>query len=227
MAEGQMKSRSGGYSLMALTGILIVQMTVSLASLKSGADFALALQPILPDQPTTVLHKVLDLLSIPLGWRCWLGAVLFCIWPPNDEWRYRVLFAIVFAPPGSLLRFYLSKHLNGRIAPFPLGTFVVNIFGTFIEAMCMDLQHASSIMAKVPGFNSVPCAVLQGVTHGFCGCATTVSTWVGDLNSLRRRHAWLYGMGSISVALAFQIVIMGTVISTIGYNQHCAARTAV
>ncbi|KIW86523.1 hypothetical protein Z517_01921 [Fonsecaea pedrosoi CBS 271.37] len=225
ISQEQMHSRSGGYSFMALVGILIIQSAVSLAALKSGAHLAVALQTIIPSLPTTILHRILDPISIPLGWGCWLGAVVICIWPPEDEWRYQVLFAIVLAPPGTLLRFYLSKALNGRITGFPLGTFVANIFGTIIEAMCMDLQHASSIMADISDFNSAPCAVLQGVMLGFCGCVTTVSTWVGELNSLQRKHAWIYGIISIGVALAFQIVIMGTMIWTVGYTQHCSSRT--
>lgn len=225
IAQEQVHSRSGGYSFMALIGILIIQSAVSLAALKSGAHLAVALQTVIPALPTNVLHRFLDPISIPLGWGCWIGAVVLCIWPPDDEWRYRVLFAIVFAPPGTLLRFYLSKTLNGRITGFPLGTFVANIFGTIIEGMCMDLQHASSIVADISDFNSPPCAVLQGVMLGFCGCVTTVSTWVGELNGLQRRHAWMYGMISIGVALAFQIVIMGTMIWSVGYTQHCSSRT--
>lgn len=214
-------SRNGGYSFMAMAGILIVQTAVSLASLKTGAHCAVALEPALPGLPPAVLHRLLDPLSIPLGWGCWLGAVFLSVWPPSEDWRFRATFSIVFAPLGALLRFYLSKHLNTLITGFPLGTFTVNIFGTMVEGMCMDLQHSSRIMARVSGMYAAPCTVLQGVMYGFCGAATTVSTWVAELDGLRRRHAWFYGMASIGVALAFQLVIMGTVIWTVGYDEHC------
>ena len=102
----------------------------------------------------------------------------------------------------------------------------MHIFGTFIEGMCMDLQHSSSIVAKVSGTNAVPCAVLQGVMLGFCGCATTVSTWVAELNGMRRRHAWLYGLASVAVALAFQVVIMGSMGWTEGFDQQCQVKAA-
>lgn len=216
------ETRSGGFSFMATAGILIIQTAVNLGALKAGAHAAVGLEPITPILPTAFLHRVLDPLSIPLGWGCWLGAVFLTIWPPSDDWRYRVTFALIFAPPGALLRFYVSKHLNGRIPAFPLGTFVVNILGTVIEGMCMDLQHSSVIMAKVAGSNAVSCAVLQGVMLGFCGCTTTVSTWVAELDGLRRRHAWFYGLASVAIALAMQVVIMGSMIWTIGYDQRCS-----
>jgi fluoride ion exporter CrcB/FEX len=128
--------------------------------------------------------------------------------------------------PANLLRFYLSKHLNARIAAFPLGTFIVNMFGTIIEGVSMDLQHSGKLMASVGGINAVPCAVLQGINGGFCGSATTVSTWVAELNGLRRRHAWLYGLASVGLALTFQVVIMGSLGWTAGFDQHCAEQVS-
>lgn len=226
IAPQAIHSRNGGYSFMATVGIIIVQTAVSLASLKTGAHIAVAAESFVPGLPTSILHGVLDPLAIPLGWGCWLGAVFLSIWPPHSDWRYRAVFAMVFAPPGAILRFYLSKYLNGRIVGFPLGTFTVNIFGTIIEGMCMDLQHSSTIVAKVSSMNAVPCSVLQGVMLGFCGSATTVSTWVAELNGLRRRHAWIYGLTSVGVALAFQVVIMGSMRWTVGFDQHCSATSA-
>ncbi|KAJ9602018.1 hypothetical protein H2200_013378 [Cladophialophora chaetospira] len=220
--QSPIHARNGGYSFMAAVAILIIQTAVSLGALKTGAHLAAAVEPIFPSLPATFLHRFIDPLSIPLGWGCWLGAVFLTIWPPSDDWRYRVTFALVFAPPGALVRFYLSKHLNARIPAFPLGTFIVNIFGTVIEGMSMDLQHSSTIMAKVTGSNAVPCAVLEGVVLGFCGCTTTVSTWVAELNGLRRRHAWSYGLPSVAIALACQVVIMGSMIWTIGSDQRCS-----
>ncbi|EXJ62189.1 hypothetical protein A1O7_02622 [Cladophialophora yegresii CBS 114405] len=220
--QSPIHARNGGYSFMAALAILIVQTAVSLGALKTGAHLAAAGEPIFPSLPATFLHRFIDSLSIPLGWGCWLGAGFLAIWPPSDDWRHRVTFALVLAPPGALLRFYLSKHLNARIPAFPLGTFIVNIFGTVIEGMSMDLQHSSTIMAKVAGSNAVPCAVLEGVVFGFCGCTTTVSTWVAELNGLRRKHAWSYGLASVAMALACQVVIMGSMIWTKGYDRRCS-----
>jgi len=215
--------RNGGYSFEAVLAILIIQVAVSVSSLKAGAHLAAGLEHVFPSLPTTFMHRFLDPLSILLGWGCWLGAVLLCIWPVHSSWRYRTNFAMAFAPPGALLRFYLSKSLNSRIPSFPLGTFSVNIFGVVIAGMCYDLQHSRTVIGGVRSSNAVSCAALEGVIMGFCGCTTTVSTWVAELNSLRRRHAWFYGLMSLGVALGFQLVIMGSMGWTIGFDGSCTA----
>jgi fluoride exporter len=208
-------SRNGGSSFLALLAILIVQTAVSLSALYIGAHFALLISPITPTLPFTFTRKILDPLAVLLAFGCWLGAILLSIFPPAINWRPRATFSLVFAPLGCLLRFYASKYLNARIPSFPLGTFFVNILGTCVLGMCYDLQHARSIGAA----NYTTCAVLEGVMDGFCGCVTTVSTWVAELNSLRRRHAYIYGGASVGIALACLVVIMGSVGWTSGFKR--------
>lgn len=62
------------------------------------------------------------------------------------------------------------------------------------------------------------CQVLQGVQDGFCGCLTTISTWVLELTSLRRKHAYTYAGMSVSVGLAFLVAIMGSLIWSRGIS---------
>lgn len=202
---------------MALLAIIIIQTAVSLSALNVGAHFALVTTSIIPTLPFKVTRRFLDPLAVILAFGCWLGAILLASLPPKTDWRPRATFSLVFAPVGCLLRFYASKYLNARIPAFPLGTFSVNIFGTCILGMCYDLQHARSIGAA-PGGSYTSCAVLEGVMEGFCGCVTTVSTWVAELNSLRRWHAYLYGAASVGVAFGFLVVIMGSVSWTKGFG---------
>jgi CrcB protein len=202
---------------MALLAIIIIQITASLAALNTGAHFALLTARIIPTLPFKFTRKILDPLAVCLALGCWLGAILLSIFPPQLKWQPRATFALVFAPIGCLMRFYASKYLNARIPSFPLGTFFVNVFGTCILGMCYDLQHARLIGAA-PGSGYIACGVLEGVIQGFCGCITTVSTWVVELNSLRRRHAYLYGAASVCIALLSLIVIMGSVGWTIGFG---------
>ncbi|CAI7632258.1 unnamed protein product [Penicillium glandicola] len=217
-------SRNGGYSFMALVAIILLTVSLSLSALICGAHLALALTRVTPTVPFAFTRRVIDRVVLVLAWGCWLGAVFLAIWPPDrqgglDVWRGRAVFALVFAPLGCLLRFYVSLHLNSRIPTFPLGTFVVNIFGTIIEGMCYDLQHVSGIGAVVPAALT-GCQVLQGVMDGFCGSTTTISTWVAELKGLaHRRHAYLYGSASVLVALGFLIVIMGSLLWTRGFAE--------
>jgi len=209
--------RNGGFSFLALLAILITHPAISMAALQVGAQVALVTQPLLPTIPFKLGRKILDPLSVLLGFGCWLGAVFLAVWPAGNaiHWRYRAVLPLVFSPPGCLLRFYVSKHMNARIAAFPLGTFLVNMFGTALLGMAFDLQHASRIGAT----NSASCTVLQGIMEGFCGCLTTVSTWVAELQGLRRKHAWIYGLVSVGVGLGLMVIIMGSMGWTVGFAQ--------
>ena len=208
--------RNPGYSFLALLAVLITTIGLSLMALQLGAHTALFLEPLTPSIPFLLNRKIIDRLFVLLGWGCWLAAILMAIFPPDrpggpigdaswtqETWRSQALFALVFAPLGCLLRFYTSVYLNGRIKAFPLGTFAVNIFGTAMEAMFLDLQ-------RVPIGGMVGCQVLQGMSDGFCGCLTTVSTWVAELTGLRLRHAYFYGTMSVIMALSLMVIIMGS-----------------
>lgn len=242
---------------MAVVAVLALTVSLSIAAFYLGAHLALALDPWMPTVPFRFTRNVLDRLVVLLGWGCWLGAVLMSIWPPHSSWRSDALFAIVFAPLGCLFRFYMSLLLNARIPSFPLGTFAVNIIGTGVLGMCYDLQHVSGIGAATaalagwdstsssssrhslfPGISNelestarsilVSCQVLQGVMDGFCGAATTVSTWVAELTSIgagsteSKRHrfamVYLYAVASMGVALALLVVVMGSVRWSRGFD---------
>ncbi|KAK3940350.1 CrcB-like protein-domain-containing protein [Diplogelasinospora grovesii] len=203
-------ARNGGYSFVALLGVLIVTVSLSLSGLFMGAHLAIALEPYIPSLPYPLTRRFLDRMGVVLGWGCWVGAVILSIVPPDrnrttqetEGWRGAAMFALVFAPLGCLLRFYASLYLNSRVASFPLGTFTVNMLGTAVLGMAWDLQH-------VPLGGAVGCQVLQGIEDGFCGCLTTVSTWVAELSALRRRHAYTYGGASVLGGLALMVAIMG------------------
>ncbi|GAB1214689.1 hypothetical protein ATERTT37_003853 [Aspergillus terreus] len=219
-ASSPIPPRNGGYSFMALLAVILTTVALSLAALIFGAHLALALDPLTPSVPFRFARRVLDPLFVLLGWGCWLGAIFLAIWPPDrhdaspEHWRSRAVFAVVFAPLGCLLRYYVSLALNARIPSFPLGTFAVNVFGTIILAMCFDLQRVADIGATV----LTSCQVLEGVQDGFCGTSTTVSTWVAELNGLgRRRQAYFYGVVSIAVGLGFFVVIAGSLGWTRGF----------
>lgn len=217
--------RNPGYSFLAILAILIITVGLSLGALQAGAHLALGLESFMPSIPFILTRKVLDRLMVMLATGCWLAGIFMAIFPPDrpggpvgnlswkqETWRSQALFAVVFAPPGCLLRFYASTYLNGRIKGFPLGTFTVNIFGTAMEAMFIDLQ-------RTPIGGMVGCQVLQGLEDGFCGCLTTVSTWVLELKGLRLRHAYIYGGVSIAVGLSLMVIIVGSLLWTQGFAE--------
>ena len=224
IATGSTVTRNGGYSFMAICAVILVTVILCLGALLLGAHLAIALGPVTPGIPQLVARRIVDRMIVFIAWSAWLGAVLLAIWPPDrpggpagqaswdqEHWRGNALFALVFAPLGCLLRFYVSLHLNGKVPSFPLGTFAVNIFGTALEGMFYDLQH-------VPLGGRVGCQTLQGLMDGFCGCLTTVSTWVAELKGLRIRHAYVYGSVSVGVGVGLMVIIMGSFQWTMGFH---------
>ncbi|KAI1172967.1 CrcB-like protein-domain-containing protein [Nemania sp. FL0916] len=210
MPDGAATARNGGYSFLALLAVTIGTISLSFTGLYVGIHLAGALEPVIPSLRYPVSRKVIDPLAVVLAWGSWIGAVILSIVPPDrhispaasEFWRGRATFALVFAPLGCLIRFYASTHLNGRFAAFPLGTFAVNVGGTAVLGLAWDLAH-------VPEGGVIGCQVLQGIEDGFCGCLTTVSTWIVEMAALGRRKSYVYGGTSVVTALALMIAIMG------------------
>lgn len=169
--------RHKGYNVEAMLAELIATVALSVAGIKSGAHLALFLRPYIPTMPTKYRFH-LDILGVILGIGCWIGATLMAGFRPR--WRGEALFASVFAPLGTLVRFIVSKRFNTVFKAFPLGTFLVNVAGSMIDAGSISLQHYSEVQL-------VGCEVLRGLEDGFCGCLTTVSTWAVEIASLRRK----------------------------------------
>jgi fluoride exporter len=195
-------ARNGGYSLASVLAVLLTSISLSLSALFVGAHLAIAAERLTPSLPYGFMRKVLDRVAVPIAFAAWLAVILLCIFPPDHSWRGAAAFALAFAPLGCLVRFFVSLRLNSRITGFPLGTFTVNIVGTAILGMAWDL-------ANVPLGGVAGCQVLQGIEDGFCGCLTTVSTWVVELSTLRRKNAYAYGGASVAVGFALMVVIMG------------------
>ena len=228
-------SRNGGYSFMALVAVILLTVSLCLSALQVGAHLAIALNRVTPTIPVFLTRKVLDRSAVIMALGVWLGSIIIAIWPPDrpsgpagqgntswtqETWRGQVVFALIFAPIGCLVRFYVSMHMNSILVAFPLGTFVVNVSGTAVLGISWDLQHSplGSTGASIGG-GTIGCQVLQGIQDGFCGCLTTVSTWVLELSGLRRKHAYFYGIISVGVGLAFLVVIMGSLAWSRGFSE--------
>lgn len=234
--------RNGGYSFMALAAVIITEIGLSIVALSIGAHLALAMRDHLPSLSTKLTRRSLDTIILILGPGVWIGAILLAIFPPDrsnnmtnsETWRGTVLFSLVFAPAGCILRHVVSRKLNHLSPSFPLGTFSVNVFGCAVLAMCYNLQHVTLAGLAVGG-GRTGCQVLQGIQDGFCGCLTTVSTFVLELTALakatpRTRHsrrgiksAWVYGFASVVSGACVMIIVMGSVLWTVGWSSPACA----
>lgn len=214
------KAPNGGFSFMALIAVLYTEIGLSLIGLFLGAHMAICVSPWTPSLAQRWLRKLLDPLTVILACLSWITVICLVVLLPHSEkgialwspetWRGPALFSLVFAPVGTLARFFLALKLNSRIASFPLGTFVANVGGTMVLGMAFSLQHAPIVSSRLGGGRAIGCQVLQGIMDGFCGSLTTVSTWVLELADLRRKHAYIYGSLSAAVGVCALIIEIGS-----------------
>lgn len=212
--------RNAGYSICALLAIIISTMCLSLSAFTLGTHASIASDQYTPTIPFTLQRKYLDRLAVILGFGCWLGTILLTLLTPlrlRDHLRPDVLFAIIFAPLGCLARFSISQWLAAVSPSVPLATFVVNVFGTSVEALVFSLGHIS--FSGYIGGGRVSCQVLNGIGDGFCGALTTVSTFVAELQILNRTQAYIYGLATIFGGLSMVIAVMGGVRWGVGWGE--------
>lgn len=108
-----------------------------------------------------------DYAVIVFGILSWLGVIFAAIFAQDQK---ELALACVFAPVGALTRWFLSFY-NGKTPNFPIGTYIANIFGTAVLA-------ALSLTQSGPHLVPIACAVVQALADGYCGCLTTVSTFI-------------------------------------------------
>eukprot|EP01041_Mallomonas_annulata_P000870 gene870-1694_t len=105
-----------------------------------------------------------------------------------------ITYTAILGAAGAYVRFLLSR-LNPWNKEFPLGTFVANISGTWILAAVTSLSkfHVE--------YNDIHVqSLLYGLSTGFCGCLTTISTFVNEIDALPILPSYRYGIVSTAIA---------------------------
>lgn len=118
--------------------------------------------------------------------------------------RHQATAALLFAFPGTLTRYILSVRLNPLMKSMPLGTFVANSLGTALLGTFHVLQSVPSHVSP----NT--CVILQGLSDGYCGCLTTVSTFAVEVRVLKGWRGFWYVLLSWTVGQLLLLVILGS-----------------
>lgn len=139
----------------------------------------------------------------------WLVSTLVVIVVPYVLGRRDLIFTCVLASFGTYIRWHLAP-LNSALLNFKLGTFLVNVGGSWLVGgvVCARAVYAERALVY---------DVLTGVEMGFCGCLTTVSTFAVELSSLPLKSSYMYALSSIILAQIGLVLIRGTVQWTTQY----------
>jgi CrcB protein len=158
-------------------------LALSVGALAFGTHVGGALAPAMPRtyRVPPLLAYALTVLSV-LVYAATLPA--YFLLPPG--YRHQATAALLFSYPGTLSRYLLSLALNPRLAALPLGTLSANALGTALLGVFHVLQN------KAPAVGPHACGLLQGLTDGYCGCLTTVSTFAAEVLALPVRRRWRY-----------------------------------
>lgn len=122
----------------------------------------------------------------------------------SPQFRQQVTAALLFSFPGALTRYLLAVLLNLRLKAFPLGTFTANILGTGLLGLFHVLQNKT-----VNPLSPNACGLVEGLIDGYCGCLTTVTTFVAELHELGGWPSYRYAFLSWGVSQALLLVILG------------------
>ncbi len=118
----------------------------------------------------------------------------------DQTWIF-IVYTCIFGAIGAITRYFLSK-LNSRNPKFPIGTFACNVIGTLLMATFILLSKFA-----VDYYDVSTQALLFGLVNGFCGCLTTISSFVNELDTLAPRDAYIYGI-STSFISQFGIMVI-------------------
>ncbi|ORZ12842.1 CrcB-like protein-domain-containing protein [Absidia repens] len=152
-----------------------------------------------------------DRIIVVFGILSWIGVIIAAVLAPADQ--RELALTCVFAPVGALLRWYLS-FFNGIRSDIFVGTFAANMLGTLVLAVISLLRSGVTM-------SSVSCSVLGALADGFCGCLTTISTFVVELSVLPLRQSYIYALTSVVLGQCFMFIIVGPFIWTRGFNGTC------
>lgn len=105
----------------------------------------------------------------------------------------RVVWLAVAGAAGTLARYGLSEWVKNQFGlTFPLGTFAVNMIGSFLFGLVWALAEERGILSSE--------ARLILLT-GFMGAFTTFSTFIFDTGNFIAASQWLLAIGNVALSL--------------------------
>jgi len=93
-----------------------------------------------------------------------------------------ILYVAAGGVLGTLSRYFLQGWIQGRSAGFPTGTLAINLAGSFVLGFVIRYATGTAVVSP---------ELRAGLTIGFCGAFTTMSTFSYESMTLLRDGDWL------------------------------------
>lgn len=182
-------------------GKSVFTLSISIASLSFGALLGSTIHPFLPivAPPRRAVQYTITSLSILT-----YGAVVVVYFLLSVNYRHEVTASLLFAFPGTLTRYILAVRFNTLLKSLPLGTLLANSIGTALLASFVALQ------SKANPVSANACSLLQGLMDGYCGCLTTVSTFVVEIYAMPLQKGFRYTLLSWVLGQILFVTILGS-----------------
>jgi CrcB protein len=155
--------------------LLLINLICVIAAYRGGVALSslIGSMPMLP----LVLIAIIMLASV----------ISAFITPPN------LTKALIFAPIGSLIRFFLARFLNPKNDKIPIGTLTANLVGCSLSAALSRSSDPWIIALVVGGIGSL----------------STTSSFVKELEERENNTKFLYGSVSIAAAVVLCLAFFG------------------
>jgi CrcB protein len=152
-----------------------------------------------------------------------INATLLATIPSDNAYdiTYRTMvYSFLLAPFGAIFRWRLGKAFNNGLSSpkklkwIPAGTMAANYLGSFLSVAMIACEYRLEENVEY-GFWTV--ASFRAVKLGFCGCLTTVSTFIAEVHAMMTQHkrddrAYTYIVFSLTgsallAAIAFCLIV--------------------
>jgi CrcB protein len=126
-----------------------------------------------------------------------------------------MVYVLFFSTPGVLLRWKLGGLLNGklrvdRLSWLPAGTLSANVMGAIVS-ICMIATEYN--LSAYGGFWTI--GTLRAIKIGFCGCLTTVSTFIAEVHGMtkvKQDRAYKYILITLSTSALLSMVLFSIIV---------------
>ncbi|KAJ7129599.1 CrcB-like protein-domain-containing protein [Mycena epipterygia] len=194
----------------------VFTISLSLASLFFGMHIASEISPYFHAAPSPgkFVRRAVSVLSI-----CTYAATIPAYYLLPRDYRHQATSALLFSFPGTFTRYLLSTQLNAVLPSFPLGTYAANSLGTAL----LGTFHVLQSTANRP-LSNASCTTLQGLSDGYCGCLTTVSTFTAEISTLKTAgHKYRYVLTTFVTGQFILVCIFGALLwsGDISKSQTC------